>query len=314
VTSGRGDGPLGQDIQGSPPAGGIRWMLTGARGQLGSELARELSGADLTAAGRAELDLTGPGVTDALCRWAAGAEGRRLVVVNAAAWTDVDGAESDPTGAAAVNTTGPARLAAGCARVGATLVHVSTDYVFPGTGSRPYEVDDPVRPASVYGKTKEAGERAVRAELASHYIVRTAWLYGAVGRNFVKTIAALRHRRETLEVVDDQRGCPTWAAELARALVALAASGTPYGTYHFAGGGEASWYELARAVFEEVGADPERIRPCDSARFPRPAPRPAYSVLSGRSWAATGLPPPSPWRAALRSAFRVNRSSLDTPA
>jgi dTDP-4-dehydrorhamnose reductase len=293
-----------------------RWLVTGAGGQLGRELTGELARVDasaqVTAAGRAELDLTGEGLAAAVRRWADGAPGP-LVVLNAAAWTDVDGAEADPAGAASANAAGPARLAVACAQVGATLVHVSTDYVFPGTGSRPYEVDDAVGPVGVYGVTKEAGERAVRAGLAAHYVVRTAWLYGAGGRNFVRTIAGLRHQRDTLEVVDDQRGCPTWAAELARALVALPGSGAPHGTYHFAGSGEASWYELARAVFEEVGADPGRVRPCDSARFPRPAPRPAYSVLSGRSWAATGLAPPSPWRVALRSAFQASRSSFDTP-
>jgi len=322
----------------------VRWLVTGARGQLGSELTELLrrDGEDVTAAGRAELDVTGDGVADALRRWAAGAAagpagtadpagtagtaaergaGRRLVVLNAAAWTDVDGAEADPAGAAAANTDAPARLAAACAELGATLVHVSTDYVFPGTPvldpatgvPRPYEVDDPVGPATVYGATKEAGERAVRAALADHYIVRTAWVYGAVGGNFVKTIAALRHRRDTLNVVADQHGSPTWAAELAGGLVELVRAGAPYGTYHLTGTGEATWYDLARAVFEEVGADPARIHACDSAAFPRPAPRPAYSVLSGRSWTAAGLRPPCEWRTALRSAFRVSRSSFDTP-
>lgn len=310
-----------------------RWMVTGARGQLGSELTALLrrDGEDVTPAGRAELDVTGDGVADALRRWAAGGgaaggkagseRARRLVVLNAAAWTDVDGAESDPAGAAAANTDGPARLAAACAELGATLVHVSTDYVFPGTppldpatgAARPYEVDDPVGPATVYGATKEAGERAVRAALADHYIVRTAWVYGAVGGNFVKTIAALRHRRDTLNVVADQHGTPTWAAELAGGLVELVRAGAPHGTYHLTGAGEATWYDFARAVFEEVGADPARIHPCDSAAFPRPAPRPAYSVLSGRSWTAAGLRPPCEWRESLRSAFRVSRSSFDTP-
>ncbi|HEX4249650.1 MAG TPA: dTDP-4-dehydrorhamnose reductase [Pseudonocardia sp.] len=313
----------------------VRWLVTGARGQLGTELTELLrrSGEDVTAAGRAELDVTGDGVADALHRWAADSERdaadtafgapaeQRLVVLNAAAWTDVDGAESDPDGAAAANAEGPARLAAACAKLGATLVHVSTDYVFPGTPmldpatgeARPYEVDDPVGPATVYGATKEAGERAVRAALADHYIVRTAWMYGAVGGNFVKTIAALRHRRDILNVVADQRGCPTWAAELAAGLVELVRAGAPYGTYHLTGAGEATWYDFARAIFEEVGADPARIHPCDSAAFPRPAPRPAYSVLSGRSWTAAGLRPPCEWREALRSAFRASRSSFDTP-
>ncbi|WP_051580429.1 dTDP-4-dehydrorhamnose reductase [Pseudonocardia acaciae] len=341
----------------------IRWLVTGARGQLGSELVAALRGQDVTAAGRAELDVTSDGVADVLRAWAfadgdgdaasggdahgaadgagdaaagggghgassgdrdgaAGGDGpgggtggtdRRLVVVNAAAWTDVDGAEADPAGAAAVNTDGPARLAACCAELGATLVQVSTDYVFDGTGTRPYEVDDPVRPATVYGETKAAGERAVRAALERHYIVRTAWLYGAVGGNFVKTIVGLRHRHDTLDVVDDQVGCPTWAAELARGVVELVGSAAPHGTYHCAGAGEASWYELARAVFAEVDADPDRIRPCDSTRFPRPARRPAYSVLSGRSWERAGLRPLPHWRESLRLAFQNSRSAFDTP-
>ncbi|MBO0850860.1 MAG: dTDP-4-dehydrorhamnose reductase [Pseudonocardia sp.] len=295
-----------------------RWLVTGAHGQLGSELRLALRGQDVTAPGRSELDVTSDAAEDSLRAWArAGGATERLVVVNAAAWTDVDGAEADPAGAAAVNADGAARLAGCCAELGATLVQVSTDYVFPGTraatGSRPYEVADPVRPATVYGKTKEAGERAVRAALDRHYIVRTAWLYGAVGGNFVKTIAGLRHRRDTLDVVDDQVGSPTWAAELARGLVELAGSGAPHGTYHCACAGEASWYELARAVFTEVGADPDRIRRCDSTCFPRPAPRPAYSVLSGRSWAATGLRPLPHWRESLRLAFQSCRSALDMP-
>ncbi|GAA5150639.1 dTDP-4-dehydrorhamnose reductase [Pseudonocardia eucalypti] len=290
-----------------------RWLVTGARGQLGSELAALLRDADLTAPGRDELDLTAPSLAEWVRDWASRAGGRR-VVLNAAAWTDVDGAEADPSGAREVNALAPARLAAACAEVDATLVHVSTDYVFAGDqADRPYEVDDPVEPRTAYGAGKLAGERAVRAGLDAHYVVRAAWLYGATGGNFVKTIAGLRHRRETLDVVNDQVGSPTWAADLARGLVELAGSGAPYGTYHCAAGGQASWYELARAVFEEVGADPERVRPCDSSVFPRPAPRPAYSVLSGSSWAAAGLRPLPHWRDALRSAFAADRSSLDTP-
>ncbi|MBV9312598.1 MAG: dTDP-4-dehydrorhamnose reductase [Pseudonocardia sp.] len=297
----------------------VRWLVTGARGQLGSELVAALSGRDVTAVGRAELDISSDGVWDTLRAWAgAGAPGSQLVVLNAAAWTDVDGAESDPAGAAAANTHGPARLASACAQLDATLVHLSTDYVFSGNfadaAPRPYDVDDPVAPIGVYGVTKEAGERAVRARLARHYIVRTAWVYGATGRNFVKTIAGLRHQRATIDVVDDQRGCPTWAAELADRLIELVGVHPPYGTYHCAGGGEASRFELARAVFSELGEDPERVRPCDTARFPTPAPRPAYTVLSDRSWTAAGLKPQPHWRDALRSAFRRDRSSFDTPS
>jgi dTDP-4-dehydrorhamnose reductase len=291
----------------------MRWLVTGAHGLLGSELVAALTGHDVTATGHAELDLCSPELPEALRTWADGAQGRRLVVLNAAGWTDVDGAETDPDGAARANADGPGRLAAACADLGATLVHVSTDYVFPGTGTRPYEADDPVDPLGVYGRTKEAGERAVRAGAREHYIVRTAWLYGSAGRNFVKTIATLIGERDTLDVVDDQRGCPTWSGELARGLVELACSGAAHGTYHCTGGGSASWYELARAVLEELGEDPERVRPCDSRRFPRPAPRPAYSVLSGRSWTAAGLRAPAHWREQLRSAFRADRSSLSAP-
>jgi dTDP-4-dehydrorhamnose reductase len=293
--------------------GDFRWLVTGAHGMLGRDLVATLAGHDVTATGRAELDLCSPAAADTVRDWAADARGRPLVVLNAAAWTDVDGAEADPDGAAAGNSDGPARLAAICAQVGATLVHVSTDYVFPGTGTHPYEADDPVDPLGVYGATKEAGERAVRAALRQHYIVRTAWLYGAGGGNFVKTIARLSGERDTLDVVDDQHGCPTWSGALARGLVEIAASGVPFGTYHCTGGGSASWYQLARAVLEELGEDPERVHPCDSAKFPRPAPRPAYSVLSGRSWTAAGLAAPAHWREQLHSAFRANRSSLSAP-
>lgn len=290
----------------------IRWLVTGAAGQLGSELVGALSDQDLTATTRAELDLAGADLESALRAWTsrAGAD-VRSVVINTAAWTDVDGAELDPGGAAALNEHVPARLARACAQVGAELVQLSTDYVFPGTGSRPYEVDDPTGPASVYGATKLDGERAVRAALEQHYIVRTSWVYGAGGRNFVKTIAGLRHRRQSLDVVADQVGSPTWTGDLAAGLIELVRSRVAYGTYHCAGGGQASWHDLARAVFEEVGADPQRIRPCTTEQFPRPAPRPAFSVLSGRSWTAAGLKPLPQWRDSLRSAFRVNRSALD---
>jgi dTDP-4-dehydrorhamnose reductase len=294
-------------------------LVTGARGQLGSELVGLLrsAGADVTAAGRAELDVRLPGAVDALRRWAdLGPADAAPVVLNAAAWTDVDGAEADPDGAAAVNALGPGRLAVGCAELDATLVHVSTDYVFGGDHrepGRPYEVDDPVSPLGVYGRTKAAGERAVRDALGRHYVVRTAWLYGAAGRNFVKTVAGLRHRRDSLDVVDDQRGCPTWAVELARDVLALVRRQAPFGIYHCCGGGEASWYELARAVFEELGDDPDRIRRCDSARFPRAARRPAYSALSTRSSVRRGLPAPAPWRDGLRAALRADRFAYDTP-
>ncbi len=287
----------------------IRWLVTGARGQLGTDLVRALDGAELTAFSRFELDIAdASAVEGGLRAWAAG--GERLVVLNAAAYTEVDGAQADEARAFAVNADGPAALAAACGALGATLVHVSTDYVFAGNADTPYEVDAPTGPRSVYGASKLAGEQRVRAALDAHYVVRTSWMYGDVGRNFVKTMARLQAQRPTVDVVDDQRGSPTWSADLAAALVSLARSGAPFGTYHCASGGETTWCGLARAVFAELGADPQRVRPCSTAQYPRPAPRPAYSVLSNRSWRAAGLPPIRPWRDALAAAFAEHGEKL----
>jgi dTDP-4-dehydrorhamnose reductase len=201
-------------------------------------------------------------------------------------------------------------VAAACARAGARLVHVSTDYVFAGDATAPYEVDAPTGPKSAYGRTKLAGEQAVRSALpAASWVVRTAWLYGETGGNFVKTIVRLERSHQTLDVVDDQRGGPTWSRDLARGLVDLAravtgpAGGPAPGIYHGTNAGDTTWCGLARAVFAEIGADPDRVRPTVTDRFPRPAPRPAYSVLSDTAWRAAGLPPLPHWRAALRTAF-----------
>ena len=205
------------------------------------------------------------------------AAGGDLVVVNAAAWTDVDGAESHEDEAYAVNATGVAHLAAACAAVQARLVHVSTDYVFPGdvpgdrlpgdaafpgAGRAPYEPDDATGPRSAYGRTKLAGEQAVAALLpAGGYVVRTAWLYGVAGGNFVKTMIRLEGERDTVDVVDDQQGSPTWSADLAAGLLELVAARPKPGIYHAVNAGSTTWCGLARAVFEELGADPRRVRP-----------------------------------------------------
>ena len=281
----------------------MRWLVTGAGGQLGADLLRVLADADVLGATRAELD-----ITDAAA--VAAAVAGRDVVVNAAAYTDVDGAEADEAGAAAVNADGPAVLAAACAAAGARLLHVSTDYVFAGDATTPYAEGAPVEPAGAYGRTKAAGERAVLASGAAAYVVRTAWVYGQTGRNFVKTMVRLEQERETIEVVDDQRGSPTWSRQLAAALVELAASGAPYGVYHCTNAGETTWCGLARAVFAELGADAARVRPTTTAAFPRPAPRPAYSVLSGQKWRAAGLTPLPGWREALATAFDTAGAAL----
>ena len=285
------------------------WLVTGAGGMLGHDLVDALRGADVTALTRAELD-----ITDAAAVKAAVA-GHDLVV-NAAAWTDVDGAEADESAATAVNGTGTRHVAAACAASGARLLHVSTDYVFPGVfpgvfagaASTPYPEDAPTAPVNAYGRGKLAGELAVRELLpATGYVVRTAWLYGAHGPNFVATMLRLAREREHLDVVDDQQGQPTWSAALAAQLVALGAAAlagrAPAGVYHGTASGRTTWYGLARAVFEESGLDPDRVRPTTSDRYVRPAKRPAWSVLGHDRWRLAGLAPLLDWRPMLRQAL-----------
>jgi dTDP-4-dehydrorhamnose reductase len=291
----------------------VALLVPGGRGQLGGDLAR--LGARRTgmlhAPGSAELDITDPdAVTDAVLSFATTARDSGLspVVVNAAAYTAVDAAESDPGRAAEVNATGVAALARTCASRGVPLVHVSTDYVFSGDADRPYEPDDATGPRTVYGHTKLDGERAVLDAHGRAWIVRTAWVYGARGGNFVKTMARLERERDTLSVVDDQVGSPTWSADLAAGLLELAVrvaghAGPDQRMLHCTNTGQVSWFEFARAVFTELGADPSRVRPCRSADFPRPAPRPAFSVLSDRVWREAGLAALRPWRDALAAAF-----------
>ncbi len=273
----------------------MRLLIPGGRGQLGTDLAEQAraAGHDATAPGSAELDVTDAAAVDAAV---AGMD----VVVNCAAHTAVDAAEGEPGAAAAINETGAANLARACASHGVRLVHVSTDYVFPGDATSPYEPGDPTGPRSVYGRTKLAGEQAVLAALPSAHVVRTAWVYGPHGGNFVATMARLESVKDTLDVVDDQLGSPTFTGDLAAGLLELAGrTDLPGGVLHAAGAGETTWCGLARAVFAELGADPERVHPTTTDAFPRPAPRPAYSVLSGKAWAAAGLTPLPEWRDAL---------------
>ncbi len=287
--------------------------MTGAGGQVGRwlvQLGEAGSASPVEAYGRAELDIADP---EAVSTVLAGI-GPGDVVINTAAYTAVDAAESDLAGARAGNETGPRNLAEHTARTGARLIHLSTDYVFsgdPGQASGPdgYDIDDPVAPATVYGRTKLDGERAVAEADPWATIVRTAWVYtgAAGGSDFVATMRRLESERETVSVVTDQIGSPTYAADLAAGLLELAAllraDDRPGGVLHAVGGGQTSWFDLARAVFREIGADPGRVLPCGSADFPRPAPRPAYSVLSGRSWSAAGLTPLRGWREAVTAAL-----------
>lgn len=288
----------------------VRWLVTGARGQLGADVAAVLAGnelpEDVHALGRAELDIADSRALDAVI-----AEFRPDVVVNAAAYTAVDDAEENEAAAYRVNATGPAVLAAALARHDGRLVHVSTDYVFAGDADTPYEVDAAPDPRSAYGRTKLAGEQAVRELLPeSSWVVRTAWVYGAAGPNFVKTMARLERERETVSVVADQRGSPTWSAELARALVELARCDAPAGTYHCTNVGDTTKFGFTQAIFEELGADPARVLPTTTAAFPRPAPRPSYSVLSDAAWRSAGLSPMPHWRESLHAAFAVAGDAL----
>ena len=287
----------------------MRWLITGARGQLGSDLVRALvddPAAEVKATGRADGDITNSAAIEALL-----ADFGPDVVINAAAYTAVDDAESDEPAAYLANGTGPALLAAAVARHGGRLIQVSTDYVFAGDASVPYEVDDPTAPASAYGRTKRAGEIAVRELLPEHgYVVRTAWVYGAVGSNFVKTMARLERDRDTVSVVDDQRGSPTWSGDLARGLIELGRSGADAGIYHCTNSGDTTWYGFAQAIFDELGADVARVMPTTTAAFPRPAPRPSYSVLSDAAWLKAGLPALPTWRDGLAAAFATDGAAL----
>lgn len=247
------------------------------------------------ALGSADLDITDRAQVATLFR-----DFAPNVVINCAAYTAVDKAESDEERAYEVNAIGPGLLAAESARAGSKLIHLSTDYVFDGNAETPYKTTDPTGPLSAYGRTKLAGEQAVR-ELGGH-VVRTAWLLDG----FVARIIDQERTQETVSVVTDQRGSPTWVADLARALVELGRSDAPAGIYHCTGSGDITRFGLARAIFEELGADSARVLPATSDRFPRSAIRPAYSVLDNSGWTAAGLTVLPHWRDALRSAFSAN--------
>ena len=294
-----------------------RWLVTGAYGQLGSDLVRALAppprpgeavlgGPKVMAAGRAELDVTDSSAVRAAIRsW------RPDVIVNAAAYTAVDAAETDEDAAYLLNAAAPGFLARAAAENGAALIHVSTDYVFAGSGDRPYTEDDPTEPATAYGRTKLAGEQAVLALHPGAHVVRTAWVYGPTGRNFARTMLRLAAEQETVGVVDDQRGAPTWSPDLAGALIALAQSDAAPGILHCTGAGETTWFGFAQAIFAAAGLDPERVRPTTSAQRRQPAPRPAYSVLSNARWDAAGLPPMPNWSDAVRAAVLLLQASAE---
>jgi dTDP-4-dehydrorhamnose reductase len=273
------------------------YLITGASGMLGSDLQDALAGRTVTALSRAQLDITD---LEAVRRAVDGHD----VVINTAAYTKVDDAESHEAEAFAVNATGAENLAMATMKHGARLVQLSTDYVFDGSATSPYREDTALNPISAYGRTKAEGERLAVQANPNTYIVRTAWLYGANGPNFARTMLRLAASHDTVSVVTDQLGQPTWTLDLARQIVALTDSDAPAGIYHATNSGEASWFDFARAVFDEAGLNPDRVTPTDSSQFVRPAPRPAYSVLGHDTWRLAGLSSPRDWREALAEAAR----------
>ena len=267
----------------------MRWMVTGALGMLGTDLVKRLTadGHEVTAVDLAELDITDPK-----------AVGRITdidVLVNCAAFTAVDAAEEREGFAFTLNAVGPQLLARAASACGARMVQISTDYVFAGNGTQPYAEDEVIAPLSAYGRTKAAGEWAVRAEADNHLIVRTAWLYGAGGACFPKTMARLSAERDELQVVADQVGQPTWTVDLVDLIVRLVEANAPSGTYHGTSSGQVSWHGFTQEIVRTLGKDPEMVLPTDSTAFVRPAPRPAYSVLSHAALGEIGITPIGDW-------------------
>jgi dTDP-4-dehydrorhamnose reductase len=293
-----------------------RWLVTGAGGMLGHDVTALLAarGQEFTPLLRADLD-----VTDGDAVAAAVSSVKPDVVVNCAAWTAVDAAEEHEAQALAINGHGAANLAAACVATGAVLVHPSTDYVFDGAACAPYQEDAATAPEGAYGRTKLAGEHAVRATLPdASYIVRTAWLYGAHGKNFVKTMLRLARGGVAPGVVADQHGQPTWTADVAAQICALIDARAPAGIYHATSSGQTTWYGFAEEIFrlyaryaaaaeQSQSQATERVRltptPITTANYPTPAKRPAYSVLAHDAWHKAGIAPIPDWRDALRRAF-----------
>ncbi|ROS78573.1 dTDP-4-dehydrorhamnose reductase [Cellulomonas sp. PhB143] len=269
----------------------MKWIVVGARGMLGQDVTDLLGsrGEQVHALGRQELDvLDAPAVAAAL----EGAD----VVVNCAAYTAVDAAEDHEADAFALNAVGAAHVARAAAAHGARVVHVSTDYVFDGAARAPYGEDAPIAPSSAYGRTKAAGEWAVLAASAQNMVVRTAWLYGAGGGCFPRTIVRVARERGGVAVVTDQIGQPTWTRDVAETIARLVEADAPGGIYHATSSGEASWYEFARSAVEAAGLDADSVTPVTSESFVRPAPRPAYSVLGHERSRGAGVEPIGDWR------------------
>jgi dTDP-4-dehydrorhamnose reductase len=277
------------------------WLVIGASGMLGRDLVTALRRDQESVVGltHAELDITDEAAVHAAVR-----SSRPDIVVNCAAWTAVDDAEAHEDAALLVNGHAVRYLAEASADSGARLLQLSTDYVFGGDVRRPYAENDAPAPSTAYGRTKLAGELAVLQQLPrTGYVVRTAWLYGAYGPNFVRTMISLERERDTVHVVDDQCGQPTWTADVVGQIKALVHTRASAGIYHATSSGETTWFGLAQQLFRLLGADPARVKPTTSSHYRRPAPRPAYSVLGHEAWARAGIAPIRDWRLSLRAAL-----------
>lgn len=252
----------------------MRVLIIGAIGMLGTQVVLEYQrrNAEIHCPSLEELDITNYGQVCAVIE-----KIQPDLVVNCAAYTDVDKAEEESETAFLINGLGPRHLALACRQSGSTLIHISTDYIFNGQANRPYQIYDTPCPVSVYGASKLFGEAAVRETGGRFFIARTSWLFGPNGKNFVATILALARQRDELKVVDDQTGSPTYTVDMAKAIADLASTNI-YGTYHITNTGVTTWYELAKKIVSAAGLK-TKVNPCKTQEFPRPAPRPAYSVM-----------------------------------
>lgn len=286
------------------PSRPLRVLVTGAAGMLGRAVVQEFGGAhEVLPLLRSDCDLTDPQRTRSA--FAALAPDH---VVHCAAWTDVDGCETDPEKAHIQNAFATRNVVLATQRLDAALIYISTDYVFDGRQERPYGEDDPPSPVNVYGRTKRDGEAHVWRHLGRGAVVRTSWLFGPGGRHFVRTIAGRLLQGQPLQVVQDQVGSPTYTLDLARALRSLAESEL-YGVYHVTNTGQCSWFEFAREIEALLGTGTS-VLPCRSEEYPRPAPRPRHSVLDNGHYRLSGLPALRPWKEALRAYVVESRDEL----
>jgi dTDP-4-dehydrorhamnose reductase len=280
----------------------MKILITGAYGMLGSDLREVLKDNELIITGSKDLDITKENNVLQFIE-----DKKPEIVINAAAYTNVDNCETDYDNAYLVNAIGPKNLAVACNKLNIPLIHVSTDYVFDGSKTTPLSEEDKLGPKTAYGKTKLEGEKFVQENTKKYFILRTAWLFGINGKNFVKTMINLSKKNNVLKVVNDQKGCPTYCYDLAMAIKQLLNS-DKYGIYHLTNKGELSWYDFAKKIFE-LSNITINVKPVTTEEFPRPAPRPHYSVLSNQKWINAGFSPMRNYEDALKDYLSLLKSS-----